>query len=91
MLYKNGVIHTMAGTVLQHGYFREKDGLIEEVGAMPPVPREGRESLILAGAHVYPGLIDAHTHLGMWEDGLAFEGGRRQRGNGALDPAAARH
>ena len=74
MLYKNGVIHTMAGTVLQHGYFREKDGLIEEVGAMPPVPREGEESFDLAGAHVYPGLIDAHTHLGMWEDGLAFEG-----------------
>ena len=54
MLYKNGVIHTMAGTVLQHGYFREKDGLIEEVGAMPPVPREGEESFDLAGAHVYP-------------------------------------
>ena len=34
MLYKNGVIHTMAGTVLQHGYFREKDGLIEEVGRL---------------------------------------------------------
>lgn len=54
MLYKNGVIHTMAGTVLQHGYFREKDGLIEEVGAMPPVPREGRRALTWRGRMFTP-------------------------------------
>lgn len=83
MLYQNGIIHTMAGAVLQHGYFREKNGMIEEVGAMPPLQQEGEESFDLQGAHVYPGLIDAHTHLGMWEDGLAFEG---DDGNEETDP-----
>ncbi|MGO0916384.1 amidohydrolase family protein, partial [Clostridioides difficile] len=23
---------------------------------------------------VFPGFIDAHTHLGLWEDGIGFEG-----------------
>ena len=39
---------------------------------MPIEPDE--ETVDLGGAHVYPGFIDAHTHIGMWEDGLTFEG-----------------
>ena len=35
------------------------------------------------GAGLYPGFVDAHTHLGMWEDGLTFEG---DDGNEETDP-----
>ena len=28
----------------------------------------------LRGKRIYPGFIDAHTHVGMWDDGLGFEG-----------------
>ena len=32
------------------------------------------ETVDLGGAHVYPGFIDAHTHIGMWEDGSPSKG-----------------
>ena len=51
------------------------------MGICPQQP--GEEWLDLDGAHIYPGFIDAHTHLGMWEDGLTFEG---DDGNEETDP-----
>ena len=35
------------------------------------------------GKLVFPGFIDAHTHLGLWEDGMGFEGAD---GNEETDP-----
>ena len=35
------------------------------------------------GGWLLPGFVDAHTHLGMWEDGLGFEG---DDGNEDTDP-----
>ncbi|MEG1798495.1 MAG: amidohydrolase, partial [Clostridium sp.] len=35
------------------------------------------------GKQVFPGFIDAHTHLGLWEDGMGFEGAD---GNEETDP-----
>ncbi len=37
----------------------------------------------LAGKFLMPGLIDAHCHIGMWEDSLDFEGAD---GNETIDP-----
>lgn len=42
------------------------------------------EKYDLSGLTVYPGFIDAHCHLGMWEEGLSFEG---DDGNEDTDPA----
>lgn len=81
MLFTNAVIHTMAGATLKSGYLRIEGTKIMEVGAMPLT--SGEEGIDLEGAHVYPGFIDAHTHIGMWEDGLTFEG---DDGNEETDP-----
>lgn len=81
MFFTNAVIHTMAGVTLQNGYMRIEGAKIMEVGSMPIEPDE--ETVDLGGAHVYPGFIDAHTHIGMWEDGLTFEG---DDGNEETDP-----
>lgn len=81
LLFTNAVIHTMAGVTLQNGYMRIEGSKIMEIGAMPVQPEE--ETVDLEGAHVYPGFIDAHTHIGMWEDGLTFEG---DDGNEETDP-----
>ena len=45
---------------------------------------ENEEEIIDAkGASLYPGFIDAHSHLGMWEDSIDFEGAD---GNEESDP-----
>ena len=31
------------------------------------------------GGYVLPGIIDAHTHIGVYEEGIGFEGAGRQR------------
>lgn len=83
MLLIHGVIHTMAGEPIPDGFLRAENGVITAVGAMPAEPAPGEEVIDVQGAGVYPGFIDAHSHLGMWEDGLVFEG---DDGNEDTDP-----
>ncbi|WP_101696466.1 amidohydrolase [Clostridium minihomine] len=83
MLIQNAKIYTMAGDPIDSGYLLVKDGKIQQIGPMPAPSAEGEEVLDLKGAQVYPGFIDVHTHLGMWEDGLTFEG---DDGNEDTDP-----
>ena len=46
-------------------------------------PPSNAEIIDAKGKFVMPGMIDAHCHLGMWEDGMGFEGAD---GNEAVDP-----
>ena len=46
-------------------------------------PQEGWTVIDASGKNVYPGFIDAHCHLGMWEEAIGFEG---SDGNEAVDP-----
>lgn len=75
MLIKNITIHTMddAMTIISDGYIRVEDGKIAEVGVYSPNITD-EEIFDGQGYSVYPGFIDAHTHLGVFEDGIAFEG-----------------
>ena len=41
------------------------------------------------GGVLTPGLIDIHSHIGLYEDGLGFEGRGRQRGHRSGDAAPA--
>ena len=83
MILYNATIYPMDGPEIPSGFVRIRDGVIREVGAGTPRPEDGEEMTDLHGQSVYPGFIDAHTHLGMWEDGLAFEG---DDGNEETDP-----
>jgi imidazolonepropionase-like amidohydrolase len=85
MLICNAKIYTMTGTVLPEGSVRIRDGKIETVCGGTLTPLSGEQVLNLRGAGLYPGFIDAHTHLGMWEDGLTFEG---DDGNEETDPVS---
>lgn len=44
---------------------------------------EELEIIDAEGYFIYPGFIDAHTHLGLWEDGMGIEGAD---GNEETDP-----
>ena len=83
MLIQNAMIYTMAGDPIPNGYLLVRDGKIAAVGPMPAPDAAGEEVVDAGGASLYPGFVDAHTHLGMWEDGLTFEG---DDGNEDTDP-----
>lgn len=62
-----------AGTVIEKGWIEIKDGIIEGLGEGAPLSVKG-DSIDASGKAVYPGFIDAHTHMGIIENGLCFEG-----------------
>lgn len=74
MLLIHARIHTMAEQTIENGSVRVRGEKIDSVGAGSFVPEQNETVLDLRGADVYPGFFDAHTHLGMWEDALTFEG-----------------
>lgn len=82
MFIKNAKIYTMAGDVIENGSILIKDGKIQEVGTDIISPL-GVETIDAEGRMVVPGLIDAHCHLGLFEEAIGFEG---DDGNEMVDP-----
>lgn len=83
ILIKNAKIYTMVNNeVIENGSILIEDGKIKEVGKDIVAPLDA-EVIDAEGRLVTPGFIDAHCHLGMWEDGIGFEG---SDGNEAVDP-----
>ncbi|SHH36107.1 amidohydrolase [Tepidibacter thalassicus] len=79
---KNAKIYTMANEGVIDGDILIKDGKIEEIGKNLVVPLDVKV-IDAKGNLVFPGFIDAHTHLGIWEDGMGYEGAD---GNEETDP-----
>ena len=73
MIIQGGTIHIGDGTVIENGYLRLEGERIAEVSP-GTYTGEDREVLDARGMIVTPGFIDAHCHIGMWEEGLDFEG-----------------
>lgn len=68
----NAEIHTIADKESLQGTILVQDGKIAAIGEMD-IPEEANV-LDAAGAAVYPGFIDPHTHLGVSEQGMGWEG-----------------
>lgn len=81
----HGNLITMEEQDLADGYVIIRAGKIEALGNMEDLPEIPLDAGILdaEGSIVTPGLVDAHSHLGMWEDSLDFEGAD---GNEDTDP-----
>jgi len=79
---KNGKLFTMAGEPIENGSILIENGKIVAIGEKVEVPNDA-EVIDAQGKLVFPGFIDAHCHLGMWEDAIGFEGAD---GNEAVDP-----
>lgn len=82
LLIKNAKIYTMAGEIIENGCILVENGKIKEVGADCVAPLDA-QVIDAAGMNVFPGFIDAHCHIGMWEEGIGFEGAD---GNEMTDP-----
>lgn len=63
-----GTIHTMAGETIEGGTILFEDGVITAIGTNVQIP-SGAEVEDVSGKHIYPGLIDAWSNMGIFEIG----------------------
>lgn len=82
LIIKNGYIKTMDGEDIENGQIIIEDGKIKAIGNNLIIPNDV-EVIDAEGLLVTPGLIDGHCHIGMWEEGIGFEG---EDGNEAVEP-----
>lgn len=86
MIIYNANIITMAGSDIENGYIVTDGDKIAQLGEMNRFSGDISENDINAkGMTVYPGFIDAHTHLGIVENGGGLEG---DDGNEESDPCS---
>ena len=74
MRVTNGILLTMEGERFETGYVDFENGIITACGATQDAPAYDGETFDAAGGFILPGLIDAHTHIGISEEGLRWEG-----------------
>lgn len=85
MLLTNARIYTMDTGVIASGFIFVTAGKIAKVGKMDELGGlTDKDEIDLNGQSVYPGFVDAHTHMGLFENGLGIEG---EDGNEYTDPA----
>lgn len=82
LFIKNGKIITMTGATYENGCLIIEDGKIKAVGEDLEEPKDS-EAIDAEGGWVLPGFIDAHCHIGIFEQDMGFEG---SDGNESTDP-----
>jgi imidazolonepropionase-like amidohydrolase len=70
---ENALIITMTGQTIKEGTVLIDKGKIKDIGINISIPK-GIKRISAKGKILMPGMIDAHTHLGISEEGLGWEG-----------------
>lgn len=83
IVIKGGKIYTITKGVIDAGTILIDNGKIQKVGKGVKVP-DGAEVIDASGKVVMPGLVEAHCHIGIWEERIGWAG---SDGNEATDPA----
>lgn len=87
LLVKNARILTMTGVDYNNGYIAAEGEKITALGddtaELARLEAAASEIIDAKGRYVLPGFVDAHCHVGMWEDSVGFEG---DDGNETSDP-----
>lgn len=83
--FTNATIVTSPGNTLTNATLVVRNGVIEAVGRNVRVPADARV-WNLQGRTIYPGFIDAHSHVGMQEPRVELD-----RGNASWNPQLRAH
>ncbi len=83
LLLKNALLYPVTRTPFR-GDLLTDNGKIISLGEGLSAP--GAEEIDLAGRSVFPGFIDAHCHVGMWEDGMGTEGADGNESSNPITP-----
>ena len=83
LVFKGAKIYPVVGNVLENGMIRIDDkGKIKDIGEKLVI-EENDQVIDVSGKVIIPGLIDCHTHVGMWGDGEGIAG---KDGNESVRP-----
>lgn len=70
----NGILVTITGETYPNGYVEFAEGKIVGFGDIADAPHTEDDVLDAKGGYILPGFIDAHTHIGVCEEGIRWEG-----------------
>jgi len=70
---RGGKILTITDGTIEDGTILIDEGKIVDVGADVKVPKEA-EVIDASGKVVMPGLVEAHCHIGIWEETIGWAG-----------------
>lgn len=73
MLIKNGLIYDAIHAEPYYADIRTEGTVIKEIAAGIS-PSDGEDVIDATGLRIYPGFIDAHSHLGLDNYGMGYEG-----------------
>ena len=85
LLVQNGILHTMEAGGDIKADLLAADGVIAQIAPHIPPP-EGAEVFNAAGLHIYPGIIDAHSHIGISEEKVGLQGDDCNEGTTPVTP-----
>ena len=74
MRIQNGILLTIENGRFENGYVDFEDGVITAYGDLASAVPYAGEILDAEGGYIMPGLMDAHTHIGISEEGFRWEG-----------------
>ena len=74
MIIFNAKIISKGRVLFENGWVEVLNGKISNIGDGNPPLNDGSNHIDAKGKTLISGFIDAHTHIGIMEDGLDFEG-----------------
>ncbi|MBR3843262.1 MAG: amidohydrolase [Christensenellaceae bacterium] len=83
IIIKNAKVITMAEQNFENAYIMIKNGKIEYIGTDEKKLEDGIEVFDASGLTAVPGFVDAHSHIGIFGDGIGWAG---MDGNECTDP-----
>lgn len=85
LLIQNGILHTMESEDPVHADLLIKDGKIAQI-ARKITPKKGMKIIDAEGLRVYPGFIDAHSHIGIAEEQTTAQTDASNEGTAPVTP-----